>query len=152
FPRPFRTIPSGGALYPLELYFYTAYVDELTAGLYHYNPIKRNIRRLHDQEASETISAALVQSNIASEASLILFITALFERSTFKYGDRGYRFVMVEAGHLAQNVNLVCVGLGLGSINIGGFLDRRVDDFLELDGVTHSTVYLIAIGKDLDAP
>ena len=56
----------------------------------------------------------------------------------------------MEAGHLAQNVNLVAGGLGLGSVNIGGFLDRQMDEFLDLDGLTHSTIYLIAIGKNLD--
>jgi SagB-type dehydrogenase family enzyme len=84
---------------------------------------------------------------LALGASLIVFITAIFERSIFKYGDRGYRFVFLEAGHVGQNINLVTNALGLGCTNIGGFFDRQIDDFLGIDGVTHSTIYMMAIGK-----
>jgi SagB-type dehydrogenase family enzyme len=146
-PRPFRVVPSGGALYPLEIFFHTAYVEGLRAGLYHYNPSKNRLCLLQEKNSSQTISEALVQSNFAFDACLIIFITAIFERSVFKYGDRGYRFIFLEAGHVAQNVNLVAHALGFASVNIGGFLDRLVDDFLGLDGLTHSTVYIVAIGK-----
>jgi len=88
----------------------------------------------------------LVQKNLAYDSSVLFFITALFERATFKYGDRGYRFVLLEAGHVAQNINLASGGLRLGCMNIGGFFDRQIDDLLGLDGVTHSTVYLVAVG------
>ena len=77
-----------------------------------------------------------------------LFVTAEFARSTFKYGERGYRFVLLEAGHLAQNVNLAAAGLGLGCLDVGGYYDRQVDEWLGLDGVTHSTVYLLALGAE----
>lgn len=78
---------------------------------------------------------------------MIVFITAIFERSVFKYGDRGYRFIFLEAGHVAQNMNLVCAALGLGCVNIGGFFDREIDDLLDLDGITHSTLYMLALGR-----
>jgi SagB-type dehydrogenase family enzyme len=81
---------------------------------------------------------------------MLIFVTAMFKRSTFKYGNRGYRFALLEAGHVAQNINLVTTGLGLGSVNICGYFDRQVDDLLDLDGVTHSTIYIIAIGKKLE--
>jgi SagB-type dehydrogenase family enzyme len=89
----------------------------------------------------------VVQNTIPQAASLTIFITALFERTVFKYGERGYRFILLEAGHVAQNINLVAAALGLGCLNIGGFFDREIDDFLSLDGITHSTIYMIAIGK-----
>lgn len=149
FPRPFRTVPSGGALYPLELFFHTTCVEGLTPGVYHYNPTRNDLRLVREGDATDVIAGALVQRDIAIHSSLMLFITAMFERSTFKYGDRGYRFTLLEAGHVAQNVNLVANGLGLGCVNLGGFLDRRVDDFLDLDGLTHSTIYLIAIGREV---
>lgn len=148
FPRPFRTVPSGGALYPLEIFFHSAHVEELQAGLYHYNPARKELRFLRYGDESNSISAGLVQKNLAVDTSLILFITAIFERSVFKYGDRGYRFVLLEAGHVAQNVNLVANALGLASVNIGGFFDRQIDDLLGLDGVTHSTIYMVGIGKE----
>jgi SagB-type dehydrogenase family enzyme len=150
FPRPFRVVPSAGALYPLELYFHTVEVDALPAGLYHYNASRGNLRLLREGDLSRQISMALVQPALASEAAMIVFVTSLFERSTFKYGDRGYRFALLEAGHVAQNLTLVAGALGLTSLPIGGFLDRRIDDLLDLDGLTHSTVYVVAIGAHGD--
>jgi SagB-type dehydrogenase family enzyme len=145
-PRPFRAVPSGGALYPLEFYIHSAQIANARSGLYHYNPTRNHLRLLKEGDATETISQSLVQPEIGTGVSLIIFITALFERSTFKYGDRGYRFVLLEAGHAAQNMSLVSTALGLGCVNLGGFFDREVDTYLELDGLTHSTVYMLAIG------
>jgi len=151
YPRAFRTVPSGGALYPLELYLHSAHHTEFQEGLYHYNPTQEHLRLLRKGDQSEALAPALVQPNLAQEASLIVFITALFGRSTFKYGDRGYRFALIEAGHVAQNINLAAAALGLGSINVGGFNDRQIDDRLDLDGLTHSTIYMVAIGKEADS-
>jgi SagB-type dehydrogenase family enzyme len=88
-----------------------------------------------------------MQPAVVLNASLVIFITALFERSVFKYGDRGYRYSLIEAGHIGQNLDLVCAALRLACLNIGGFFDRRVDELLELDGVSHSTIYSVAIGS-----
>lgn len=145
YPRPFRVVPSAGAMYPLELYVFNSRIKNLAPGLYHFNPTRNNLRLLSSGNRINDIAAAFVQPELAHGASLILFITALFERSTFKYGARGYRFALLEAGHVAQNVNLVSTALNLGSINIGGFFDRAVDKVLGLDGIRHSTVYAIAI-------
>jgi SagB-type dehydrogenase family enzyme len=147
FPRPFRIVPSAGALYPLEIFFHSSKVQGLQDGIYHYHPARNCLRQLSPRNESKNIAERLIQPEIALEASVIIFITAIFERSVFKYGDRGYRFVLLEAGHVAQNMNLVGNALGLGCVNLGGFFDREIDDFLGLDGVTHSTLYLIAIGK-----
>ena len=151
-PRSFRVVPSGGAMYPLEIFFHSPHIKGLRAGLYHYNPVENQLRLLREGDETEKIAKAMVQTEVARGASLIVFITAFFERSVFKYKDRGYRFVLLEAGHVAQNVNLTATALGLGCVNIGGFFDREIDAFLGLDGVTHSTVYMIAIGKQAKRP
>jgi SagB-type dehydrogenase family enzyme len=151
FPRPFRVVPSGGALYPLELFFHSAQIEGHSPGLYHYNASQHCLRRLETGDATQQISKALVQPELALGASLVVFITAVFERSVFKYGDRGYRYVLIESGHVAQNLNLVSKALGFGCVNIGGFYDREIDDFLGIDGVTHSTIYMMAIGKKSDS-
>jgi SagB-type dehydrogenase family enzyme len=150
FPRPFRSVPSGGALYPLELFFHSARIANLEPGLYHYNPPLNNLRFLSYGDRSQNICEAVVQSDLLLNASLVLFITAMFERSVFKYGDRGYRFVLLEAGHVAQNFSLVASALGFGCVTIGGFFDREIDEFLGLDGINHSTVYLAALGGARD--
>jgi SagB-type dehydrogenase family enzyme len=151
FPRPFRTVPSGGALYPLELYVHTAYVEGLSAGLYHFNPTDDSLRLLQRGDSARQIGQALVQPNLSTETSLIVFITAIFERSIFKYGDRGYRFILLEAGHVAQNLNLAATALGLGPVNIGGFFDRDIDRLLGIDGVAQSTIYMAGIGGNAEA-
>jgi len=146
FPRPFRVVPSGGALYPLEIYFHSSQVNGLSPGLYHYNPSENQVKLLREGDQTRRLSLALVQQNLALDSAMMVFITALFARSSFKYRERGYRFVLLEAGHVAQNLNLVANALGLGTVNIGGFFDREVDALLELDGVVHSIVYCIAVG------
>lgn len=146
-PRPSRAVPSAGALYPLEIFFHTAHVKGLDPGLYHYNPLHKNLRLLRRGEDSTRIAECLLQPGIGLQASMVIFITALFERSVFKYGDRGYRYTMLEAGHVAQNITLVCNGLGLASVPLGGFYDREIDGHLEVDGILHSTIYIAAVGK-----
>jgi SagB-type dehydrogenase family enzyme len=147
FPRPYRTVPSGGALYPLEIYLHSNHCREIQTGLYQYNPVESQLKFLREGDATREISKTLIQPNIASECSLMIFISALFERSIFKYGARGYRFALLEAGHVAQNINLVTNGIGLGCLNVGGYRDRELDEFLGFDGIRQSTVYVIGIGK-----
>jgi SagB-type dehydrogenase family enzyme len=151
FSRSFRAAPSGGAMYPLEIYLHTVAVEGLPPGLFHYNPTCHDLRHLHDGDLSRDIASGLLfQKEIPDESSIIIFLTALFDRSTFKYGERGYRFALLEAGHVAQNLNLAAVALGLGVRNMGGYLDRRMDSLLGIDGCSHSTVYMLAIGRLVD--
>ncbi|MGD9725981.1 MAG: SagB/ThcOx family dehydrogenase [Nitrospiraceae bacterium] len=150
YPRPFRVVPSGGGLYPLEIFFHCAQVAGLQAGLYHYNPNRHHCRFLRSGDETGRLAQATAYPAFMSKANIIIFISALFQRSTFKYGDRGYRFTLLEAGHVAQNINLVSSALDLASVNIGGYFDAEIDEFLDLDGLLHSTVYMIAVGKKLD--
>jgi SagB-type dehydrogenase family enzyme len=154
FPRVFRAAPSGGALYPLELFFHSRYVEGAPPGVYHYNPLRNEIRRVRDEDQTPRIAELLIpfQNHLAQDAALIVFITALFGRSTFKYSTRGYRFALLEAGHVAQNLGLAAGALGLAYLNVGGYFDRHVDEFLGLDGLTHSTIYMAAIGAHPSAP
>lgn len=146
FVRPLRVVPSAGGLYPLEIFFHSSKVQGLSPGLYHYNPSRYNLRRIREGDQLQQIAQSFVQTAIPLGASLLIFITAMFERSVFKYVDRGYRYALLEAGHVAQNMNLLSSALGLGCLNIGGFFDREIDTFLQLDGIAHSTIYVIAIG------
>jgi SagB-type dehydrogenase family enzyme len=146
-PRAFRAIPSGGALYPLELYFYSASLQGIPPGFFHYDPARHCITLLQASDSPLCMASTVVQPDIVTQAAMIVFVTALFARSTFKYGDRGYRFTLLEAGHFAQNLLLVLQGLGLAGVSIGGFFDREVDKLLQLDGVNHSSLYMIALGK-----
>lgn len=151
-PRPFRMVPSGGALYPLEILFFASKIDGLDPGLYHYNPTEQHLRYLRKGNDLTQLLTCMIYPDFMKDASAIIFLTALFERSTFKYDERGYRFVLLEAGHVAQNINLMSTGLGVGCLNIGGFYDREVDSYLGLDGIDHSTLYIQAIGHKSEEP
>lgn len=146
FPRGFRTTPSAGALYPLEIYLHSTRVEGLKSGIYHYNPAENNLRHLQEGDFSRQIAEAMVQPEMPFSSSVIFFFTALFDRVVFKYGERGYRFTLLEAGHAAQNLNLAAHALGMGTLNVGGYFDRPIDRLLGLDGVTHSTVYMVCAG------
>jgi SagB-type dehydrogenase family enzyme len=147
FPRPFRVIPSGGALYPLEIYVHASRLEGLEAGLYHYDPEDHALDVLRQQDESVQIAQFMVQRELAQSAAAVIFISAIFARSTFKYGDRGYRFVLLEAGHLGQNANLTAQEMGLATTNIGGYADRSVDRYLGFDGLNESTIYILLIGQ-----
>jgi SagB-type dehydrogenase family enzyme len=147
FPRPFRVAPSGGALYPIEVFMYCSIDQELQSGLYHYGASSRELRFLNaSQHLGSALIDAFVQKDLAKSASAIFIMTAFFDRSTFKYGERGYRFVMIEAGHIAQNIALVATGLGISCVSVGGYFDRTMDRLLDLDGTYQSVIYTVLVG------
>lgn len=140
-----RTVPSGGALYPMEIYIAAVRVEALAPGLYHYDPTGHRLEELRSLDQRPALGHCFVDPVVA-DAPVILFLSACFWRSRFKYGLRGYRFVLLEAGHLAQNVQLAATALGLATLPVGGFFDRRVEEFLAIDGLYESVVYVIAVG------
>ncbi len=138
-----RTIPSGGALYPLELYVFANRVDGIPAGIYHFDPFDRCVELLAAEPSR--LAGALVDPVLAS-APVLLALTGVFWRSRFKYGQRGYRFALLEAGHAMQNALLTAAALELAALPIGGYYDSAVDGLLGVNGVDESTVYLLAVG------
>jgi SagB-type dehydrogenase family enzyme len=140
-----RTVPSGGGLYPLELYVVALRVDQLDGGLYHYHPIHHRLERIAAGDQRPRLAPALVSESFL-EAALALVVTGVFWRSRFKYGLRGYRFALFEAGHVAQNVLLAATALGLRACPCAGFFERRLDPLLEADGVEESSLYTIFVG------
>ncbi|MCX6217964.1 SagB/ThcOx family dehydrogenase [Spirosoma sp.] len=150
FPHPFRTVPSAGALYPLEIFFHHTYIEGLEIGLYHYNPSMNSISLLQRGDQSRALRDVFIQPELAFNSSAMFFVTGWFERITFKYGERGYRFALIEAGHVVQNMILAAKALGFGTVPVGGFLDHRADEFLKLDGVTASCLYCLALGDNQD--
>jgi SagB-type dehydrogenase family enzyme len=144
--RRLRMVPSAGALYPLELYVHVRAVTGLEPGLYHFQATCGLLQRLSPLPA-EDIARAFVQPHVIASAAVVILITAVFRRTTFKYGERGYRFALIEAGHVAQNIDLVATALRLPAANLGGFFDRELESFLDIDGVEQSLVYAVAIGS-----
>ena len=97
------------------------------------------------------VAALSTYPEIVAACAAVIFVAAVFGRTRFKYGVRGYRFALLEAGHVGQNVLLAATAFGLGAVPLGGYYDRLTDDFLGLDGVNESTLYTIALGRPLDA-
>ncbi|WP_083517998.1 SagB/ThcOx family dehydrogenase [Desulfomicrobium orale] len=144
-----RSIPSAGALYPLDIYVLACTVKSLESGLYHYNVRDHALEELKQGDFLQSIIPLIQNSNNfwLKQAGLILFVTATFRRNQMKYGERGYRGVLLDAGHLAQNIQLAATGLGLGACVLMGCMDDPVNDFLGVDGVEESVLYAISIGR-----
>ncbi len=142
----YRAAPSAGALYPLEVDVLCGRVEGLEPGIYRYNPKAHSLsRRLQGDRRSQVSSAALGQSAVA-QAPVVLVISAVFERTLHKYGERGIRYIHTEAGHAAQNVCLQAVALKLGSVHIGAFQDDQVAKALELQH-GEKPLILLPIGR-----
>ena len=141
-----RTVPSGGALYPLELYLFAWRIAGLRRGLYHFDPLRRVLERLRAGDEREAVLARTVYPEPVGGCAALFAVTAVFWRTRFKYGLRGYRFALMEAGHVVQNVLLAATALGLGAVPLSGFYDRAMDELLGLDGVNESMVYAVAVG------
>ena len=139
-----RLTPSGGALYPLELYVLALAVEGLGRGVYHYHPFRHGLECLTPDPAD--VRTALVDPALADGAAAIVVVTAMFWRSRFKYGARGYRFALIEAGHVVQNAVLAAAALELSALPVGGFYDRRVDSLVGADGLDEATVYVLVLG------
>jgi len=130
--RGYRTAPSAGALYPLELYIIAGNVIDLPEGIYRYKTCDHELERiLEGDKRIELSRAALGQSSVRNCAAIIV-ISALYEKTTIKYGERGVKYVHIEVGHAAQNVYLQAISLNLGTVFIGAFYDNEVKKIIKM--------------------
>lgn len=136
---PSKTVPSAGALYPMEIYLVAP------DGLFRYLPDGHKLQRLKEQDLRKNLARAALWQSAVSEAAIALVITAVYSRITGKYGQRGIRYSWIEAGHIAQNIHLQAVALGLGSVPIGAFDDKAVQKVLGLPR-EHEPLYIIPVG------
>ena len=140
-----RTVPSGGALYPLELYLVGHRIRGLDPALFHYDPLRHGLELLRPLESPAGGELSPYAEPLAESAAVVA-VTAMFWRSRFKYGARAYRFALMEAGHAGQNLLLAAAALGLDAVPVGGFYDREVDAFLGVDGIYEASLYLVPLG------
>jgi SagB-type dehydrogenase family enzyme len=147
-----RPVPSGGGLYPLELYVIANSIEGIEPGVYHYAPAVHLLEEVRDGRVPRGLLTYLFmgQSYVANAAATIV-ATAFWERSLTKYGDRGYRYVLFEAGHVAQNLDLAAIDLGLAALNLGGFFDDELAGLLKLDVEEEMPLYATTIGVPTDA-
>lgn len=142
----FRTTPSAGALYPVETYIVINNVEDLPQGVYHYAVEGHVLEQIRAGDYRVAVARAALDQKIAYEASLVLVWTAIFERCKWKYKQRAYRYLYLDAGHIAQSVALASVALGLGSCQIGAIYDEEANALLGVDELDESTIYMATVG------
>lgn len=144
----YRTAPSGGSLYPLEIYMAVLRPADFEPGLYHYAVREHALELLSEGDYSAAaIGCCAAFSQYVEGAAVIFFLNAVFARTLGKYGSRGYRYILLEAGHIVQNVYLAATAMQLGALAICGFVERNVEKLLDIDGIEESPVYVVAIGQ-----
>lgn len=141
-----RTVPSAGALYPLELYIVAGNVIGLTSGIYRYITARHELLSLASGERRNDLCGAALNQSSIRRAPAVIVMTAVYERTTSKYGERGIRYVHMEAGHAAQNIYLQSVSLGLGTVVIGAFRDEEIGKIMKMTEMERP-LYIMPVGK-----
>ena len=142
-----RAAPSAGALYPIETYLVVSGVEALHAGVYHYRVTGHKLEWLREGRFGAQLADAALGQEMCATAPVVFIWTAIIQRSRWKYKQRAYRYIYLDAGHIAAHVSLAAVALGLGSCQIGAFLDDEVDAVVQVDGREEFAVYLTSVGR-----
>ena len=145
-----RTAPSAGGSYPIELHIAVSAVRGLDPGAYHYRPADHSLERTAGRDLrDDLVRAALDQESIGA-APVSIVVAAVQARTAERYGSRAERYVTLEAGHVAQNVALQAVALGLGSVPVGAFDDDELAALLGLEP-GERPLYILPVGHPADA-
>ena len=142
----FRTAPSAGALYPLELYVVAGNVEGLSAGVYRYRPKTHELVHMTSGDLRRPLASAALGQSPVRRAPAVLVIASVYKRTMGKYGQRGRRYAHIEVGHVAQNVYLQAAARGLGTVLVGAFDDEEVQDVLGLPP-DHEPLGLMPVGR-----
>jgi SagB-type dehydrogenase family enzyme len=145
-----RPWPSAGGLYPLDTYVIAASVTGIERGLYHHNLLTGELELLTARSPELILRDGFFWQEFIVESAVVVLLVAVFERTIAKYGERGYRLVLLDAGHAAQNILLVAEQLGLGACAIAGFADDTLADDLGLDGLDEAVVHAVVLGGRSD--
>ncbi len=142
-----RAAASGGACYPMDIYAVVGEngVIETEAGVYHYEPEGHTVSRLYEGDFREELGRASLGQMWMARPPLNLVITAEYARITSRYGDRGVRYAMIEAGHIGQNIFLQAEALGLGAGIVGAFHDEDVIRVIGLPRA-HEPLLIMPVG------
>lgn len=141
-----KTAPSAGALYPVETYLSAQLVDGLEAGLYHYQAENHSLHMKYAGHFGQVLASSALNQDFLAEAGFILLFTAVFSRASWKYGDRSFRYIYLDAGHAAQNAALAAVSCGLASCPVAAFFDDEINYILDLNPAREGILYLMAFG------
>ena len=143
----FRTAPSAGALYPIETYVATNNVEDVESGIYHYNIRDHSLEEIKTGNFGDEIAHAALDQKMCSTASAVFIWTAVFSRSKWKYAQRAYRYIYLDAGHIAENLALASASINCGSCQVGAFFDDEINAIVDVDGKEESAVCLSVVGR-----
>ena len=141
-----RTAPSAGARHPLETYLHINRVENLEQGLYRYQPLNHQLVQINAQDLSMELMTACLGQQMVADCSVVFIWTAVIERSRWKYQQRAYRYIYLDAGHVCQNLYLACEALKLACCAIAAFHDDAVNEILGIDGKEEFVIYLATVG------
>lgn len=141
-----RTSPSAGATYPLEVYLVVGNIEGLATGIYRYQPNQHRLEAVSDADVLSDLPAAAFEQRWLERAAAVVVISAAFERTTARYGQRGERYVQMETGHAAQNLLLQAASIGLCATPVGAFNDNAVSRLLQLPE-RETPLYLVPVGR-----
>lgn len=142
----FRAAPSAGALYPMETYIAVDKVKELDAGLYHFNVHDFVLERLLASPVADQVAEACLMQRFMARGSVIFIWSAVMRRNMAKYGHRGARYILMDAGHICQNLLLAAEAIGRKACPVGAFFDDELNQLLGLDDEEETVLYLAAVG------
>jgi SagB-type dehydrogenase family enzyme len=142
----FRSAPSAGALYPIETYLLARAVEGLEHGIYHFRPLAFDLEFIKQGNFSRAMAEAALGQGMVVNAQVTFIWTAIVERSKWKYRQRAYRYIYLDAGHIAQNLYLAGTAAGLGVCGIGALYDDIVNAIIGVDGVDETVVYMASVG------
>ncbi len=143
--KGFRTTPSAGATYPLEFYVVSGNIDELPSGVFKYNNEDHALYPVDDEDIRTDLFQAALRQAPVKQAPALIIVSGVYERTTSRYGERGIRYVHMEAGHAAQNIYLQAESLGLGMVVIGAFDEDEVGEIVKMPD-EEEPLYLIPVG------
>lgn len=139
-----RPVPSAGATYPLSIRLIAWTVGGATPGIYRYLPDRHALERRPGHVTPAVAREIFLGQEHILPAAALAVVTARLDAPLARYGDRGYRYVVLEAGHVVQNLNLASSAMGLGALDLGGFRDQELTDSLGLAGEV--PIYAVALG------
>ena len=141
-----RAAPSAGALYPVESYVAVNRVERILPALYHYDAPAHSLTQITESAVADPLAEAALNQQMCATSAVTFIWTAVIPRSAQKYAQRAYRYIYLDAGHIAQNVALAATALGLGSCAIAALYDDEINTILNVDGKDETVLYLTAVG------
>ncbi|MCR4409511.1 MAG: SagB/ThcOx family dehydrogenase [Candidatus Saccharicenans sp.] len=141
-----RTAPSAGALYPMEIYLLAGKVDGLPGGVYKYVPKNHALIKVTEADKRKELCLAALKQPQIEKAPAVILMAGVYERTSYKYGERAERYVHMEAGSIAENIYLQATALGIGTVLIGAFNDEEVKKVMALPA-DESPLVIMPLGR-----